>query len=100
MSQSKRNELTFRVIQPIRVGPEKKQRWEGGGDQNLIKQRPLPTVTGIHFQMPPLYKESFHSIPTFSYYSNKVLPAAHFVSTSSFFEAARQETLGIEVKKS
>ena len=72
-----------RVIQPIRVGPEKEQGGkEGGGDQNFTEQSPLPIVVGIHFLMSPLYKESFHTILT-SYililYSDKLLPAAHFI---------------------
>ena len=30
-------------------------------EQNFIKQRPLPIVSGIHLRMPPLSKEGFHT---------------------------------------
>ena len=43
----------------------KEQGGREGGGQNLIKQRPLPTVTGIHLRMLLLRKESFHTILPF-----------------------------------
>ena len=71
---------------------------EGRADQNLIKQRLLPTATGIHFWMPPLCKELLYYSYFLILYSNKLLPAAHFVSTSSFFEVVRQGTPGFQLK--
>ena len=55
-----------RVIKPIRMKTEKKQGGKyGGTDRNLLKQRALPIVGGIHFHMLLLCKESFHTILTF-----------------------------------
>lgn len=49
-----------RVNQPGRIEPEKERGGRGReADQNLIKQKPLPIVTGIHFQTTPFRKESF-----------------------------------------
>ena len=65
-SQSGMDNPAPRVTQPIKVEPKKGQGgMEGVVNQNLIKQRPLPTVRGICFQMSLVYKESFHTISTF-----------------------------------
>lgn len=61
-SQSGMGNLAPRVIQPVRIEPEKEQGGrEGRAEQNLRKQGPLPPVAGIHFPMPPLCKDSFHT---------------------------------------
>ena len=64
-SQSGMDNPTPTTIQPVRVGPEKEPGGRGGvADQSLVRQGPLPMVTGIHFLMPPLSKESFPSTLT------------------------------------
>ena len=43
MNQSRMDNIAPRVIQPIRIKPEKnKGKGRGRGDQNLIKPGPLP----------------------------------------------------------
>jgi len=65
-SQSGMDSPAPRVIQPIRVEPEKERGGrEGRADQNLIKKGPLPIVTGVHVRASPLCKDSFHIILSF-----------------------------------
>ena len=52
--------------QANRVGPEEEQGQREGARPNPIKQSPLPIVGGIYIWMPPLCKESFPTILTFS----------------------------------
>ena len=50
LSQSGMDNPAPTAIKPIRVGPDKKKEGrERRADQNLIKQRSLPIVMGIHF---------------------------------------------------
>ena len=60
-SQSGMDYPAPRVIQPMRVGPEKEQRGrEGVGNQNLIKQGPLPIVQWTFtFEHPLSIKTAF-----------------------------------------
>ena len=93
-----------RVIQPIRVEPEKEQRGMsgggGGGDQNLIKHGPLFIVCRYSLSnAPSLQRELSYYSYFLIIYSNELLSAAHFVSTSSCLEALRPGILGSEVKK-
>lgn len=75
-------------IKPVRVAPEEdRQGGEGRADQNLLKQRPSPESSGIHFETPPPCKETLATALPFC--SPRIDgPAAPSVSPSAFIEAA------------
>ena len=77
-----------RVIQPIRVEPEKELGGrEGGGRPEPCKTRTLASSPqAFTFESPLSVKRAFLLFFILILYSNKLLPASHFVSTSSFFE--------------
>ena len=98
MSQSGMDNPAPRAIKPIREEPEKEQ---GGRDGE--RPEPYKTWTLACSQRHSLsntrslQKElSYYSFLTL--YSNKLFPASHPVSASSFFKVVRQQNLGIEVK--
>lgn len=83
-----------RVMEPIRVGPVKEQRGREGTNQNPIKQNPLPIVTGITFKHSLSVKRACILFLLSDQIDSNTLACCSFysVSSSSFFQAARQQT--------
>ena len=75
---------------------------EGGADQNLIKQRPLPIVHGHSRLNVPAQQRELSYYSYFLILLNDTFSCCLFYSVSSslFSETARQRIPGIEVKKS
>lgn len=99
LSQSGMDKPAPRVMQPVRVEPAKEQwRREARADHNL-KTKTFAYCHGHSLSnASSLQRELSYYSYFLNLYSNKLSPAAHSVSTSSFFEATRQGTLDIEVE--